>query len=108
MQFSVTTVLEFFGMTMGVLLVIYIALVSTPKVARRIDKFAKDYRQKHPKSQEDERLYLVKSPFDGNRELDMDKLYEQEKARRENINQEVINNDDNNTLNDNGDVNNNG
>lgn len=107
MEFSFMTVLKFFGMTMGILLVIYIALVLTPKVAKRIEKFAIDYRQKHPKPQEDERLYLVRSPFDGNHQLDMDKLYEQEKARREDTNQKVIN-DDNNTLNDNGDVNNNG
>lgn len=107
MGFSIVTVLKFFGMTMGILLVIYIALVLTPKVARRIEKFAQGYRKKHPKSPEDERLYLVRSPFDGNHQLDMDKLYEQEKARREFDDKKVIPHD-NNTLNDNGDVNNNG
>ena len=90
-------------MTMGILAVIYVALILTPKFGKCIDDFAKKYRQKHPKPQEDERLYLVRSPFDGNHQLDMDKLYEQEKARREGSNTE-----NNNNLIDNGDVNNNG
>lgn len=106
MEVSLITVLKFFGMTMGILAVIYISLVCTPKVAKRIDDFAKNYRQKHPKPQEDERLYLVRSPFDGNHQLDMDKLYEQEKARRESSNQDILNGNDKNT--NNGDVINNG
>lgn len=93
-------------MTMGVLAVIYIALILTPKMGKYIDDFSKNYRQKHPKPQEDERLYLVRSPFDGNHQLDMDKLYEQEKARRELSNKK--NHNDENILDDNGDVNNNG
>jgi hypothetical protein len=93
-------------MTLGVLAIIYIALILTPKVGKSIDDFIKNYREKHPKPEEDERLYLVKSPFDGGHQLDMDKLYEQEKARRETLNEEDTNSK--NTLNDNGDVNKNG
>jgi hypothetical protein len=83
MEVSVLTVVKFVGMTLGVLAVIYIFLLLTPKIAKLIDDGAKAHNDRHPKPPEDERLYLVKSPFDGNRTVDMDKLYEQEKARRE-------------------------
>jgi hypothetical protein len=108
MQVSLITILKFFLMTMGVLAIIYIALLLTPKVGKSIDDFAKNYRKKHPKPQEDERLYLVKSPFDGGHQLDMDKLYEQEKARREALQKNEEDTNSKNTLNDNGDVNKNG
>jgi hypothetical protein len=83
MEVSVLTIVKFIGMTMGVLAVIYIFLLLTPKIAKFIDDSSKAHDKKHPKPPEDERLYLVKSPFDGNRTVDIDKLYEQEKARRE-------------------------
>lgn len=99
------TVFKFFGFTIGILAVLYVALLFTPKVAKLIDNFINNYRKKHPKDPEDERLYLVRSAFDGNRQIDMDTLYEQEKARRE-LN--GSNEKNNNTLDDNGDVKDNG
>lgn len=83
MEVSLVTLFKFFAGTMGVLAIIFVALVLTPRVGRYIDDCTERYRKRHPKPQEDERLYLVRSPFDGNHTLDMDRLYEQEKARRE-------------------------
>ncbi len=97
-------------MTFGVLALVYIALLLTPKVGKLIDDYIKKYRQKHPKPEEDERLYMVKSAFDGNREIDIDKLYEQEKARRElSAEQQASNKNEQDTnINNTGDVKDNG
>lgn len=104
MTINLITCLKFILNTLGILAIIYMFLILTPRIAKSIDEFSKNYRKKHPKPQEDERLYLVRSPFDANRELDLDKLYEQEKARRELAQEENLNDKNIN----NGDVNNNG
>lgn len=75
--------LKFVLSCLGILAIIYIFLELTPKISKKIDGISENYRKKHPKAPEDERLYLVRSPFDGTHKIDENRLKEQESARQE-------------------------
>lgn len=106
MMANIMTALKFCLSCLGILAVIYIFLELTPKIAKKVDSIYDNYRKKHPKSPEDERLYLVRSPFDGTHKIDMDKIKEQEKERQKLS--EKSNEQNDNNLDSIGDVKNNG
>ena len=91
---------------LGILALIYIFLELTPKIAKKVDSISDNYRKKHPKAPEDERLYLVRSPFDGTHKIDEEKLKSQELVRQELA--KKSNEDTNNDLENIGDVKDNG
>jgi hypothetical protein len=80
--FTLMVALKFMLSCLGILAIIYVFLLLTPKIAKAIDTLAEKHEQKHPKPPEDERMYLVRSPFDGTHELDMEKLKTQEEERQ--------------------------
>lgn len=106
MNETLMVALKFMLSCVGILAIIYIFLLLTPKIAKKVDSLAESYRKKHPKAPEDERLYLVRSPFDGNRVVDNDKIREQEEERQRLVGKS--NENDNNTLENIGDVKKNG
>lgn len=73
---------KFMFSSLGILAIIYVFLELTPKIAKKVDNVAEGYRKKRPKPPEDERLYLVRSPFDGTHEIDVQKLQRQELERQ--------------------------